>query len=250
MNHGSDPAWELRCRTSGLDAEVRWARPGSRDYWDATGFLTALEAFRATEEAFSLVWFGHTKGSSRTFATDEWMREDHRRDFWGRRDEIAALFADVRIGFFAPRYNLTPPYPFPGEWQGWRDELAALCRAYRGDFAPLGLCALDTVFVLRGEIVRRFCREVDPQFFGTDLASLGANKWFFEMAFPSLASMQGFEPFIADDPAGEGDPREDLMLYGDRAQVHRLARAEVARWRADRTGFQPRIMAWDLPAWT
>ncbi|MFN8660416.1 MAG: hypothetical protein U0075_00905 [Thermomicrobiales bacterium] len=249
MNHGSDPAWEARFHASGLDVEIRWARTGSPDYWDATGFLTALEAFGACDEPFLLVWFGHTKGGSVTFETYDAVRATQRRDFWSRRDEISAVFADPTVGFFAPRYNLTPTYPFPGPWQGWRDELAALCRVYRGDFAPLGLCALDTVFVLRGEIVRRFCHDVDPRFFTADLGAFGANKWFFEMAFPSISSMQGFEPFIRRDHVSDGDPRDDVMMFQDTAQVHRLARAEVARWRADPAGFQPRIMAWDLPAW-
>jgi hypothetical protein len=84
MNHGSDPVWEDRFRASGLDAEVRWARPEVGDFWDATGFLTALEGFHHSEERFDLVWFGHTKGASDAAHTDYHKnRIDLLRNFWG-----------------------------------------------------------------------------------------------------------------------------------------------------------------------
>ena len=64
MNHGSDPIWEERLRSSGLDVDIRWARPEIGDYWDTTGFLTALEGYSEADEPFDLVWFAHTKGGS------------------------------------------------------------------------------------------------------------------------------------------------------------------------------------------
>jgi hypothetical protein len=249
MNHGSDPRWEEAFRTSGMDAEVRWARPELGDYWDATGFITALEGFHDRDETFGLVWFGHTKGGSKAFAADTEVRAMLERDFWARREEIAAAFRDPALGLFAPRCNLTPPYPFPGPWNGWGEELAALQRVYRDEAQPLGLCALDTFFALRGAIVRRFCDAVGAPFFRTDPSAYGANKWFFEMAFPSIAAMQGYAPLIDRDVPGENAPRDDVMLSWDVRQVHRLAEEEVARWRANPLGFQPRILPWDRPAW-
>ena len=250
MNHGSDPVWEARFGDTGLHAEVHWARPEIGDYWDATGFLTALEAFHHSGDAFELAWFGHTKGGSRPFADYVHIRWEEEREFWARREEIAQVFADSDIGLFAPRFNLTPPYPFPGPWRGWTDELAALNRIYRGPFAPLGLCALDTFFVLRGEIVRRFCTAVGDTWFRTDPGAYGANKWFFEMAFPSIASMQGYVPFIDQAVPGDGQPRDDQMISRDVRQVHRLAAAELERWRGDPIEFTPRIIPWDRPAWS
>ncbi len=249
MNHGSDPVWETRLRESGLDATIRWARPEIRDYWDATGFLTALEGFHRSIEEFSLVWFGHTKGGSVAYDEYATLRDDLARDFWSRPQHIVQAFADPRIGVFAPRFNLTPPYPFPGPWIGWAGELAALQRAYRDRRQPLGLGALDTFFVLRGEIVRRFCDSVGDAFFQTDPGAYGANKWFYEMAFPSIAAMQGYEPFIDMDVPGENNPRADAMVTRDVKQVHRLALEELARWREDPTGFQPRVVPWDRVPW-
>jgi hypothetical protein len=250
MNHGTAPEWEERLGASELDVETRRARPASGDYWDATGFLTALEAFRDDEEGFDLVWFVHTKGASKS-AYEEYQRDryQHDRDFWARREEISRAFADPKIGLYAAHYNLTPPYPFPGQTEGWTGELTALQRVYRDRFAPLGLCAFETFFTLRGEIVRRFCNRVAEGFFPTDPGQYGANKWFFEMAFPSVASMQGYEPYIARDVPGRDDPRDDLSLARDRKQNHRLAQAELERWRENPYTFQPRIIPWDYPAW-
>jgi len=249
MNHGSSPVWESRLQESGLDATIRWARAKTPDYWDATGFLTALEGFHRNAEDFDLVWFGHTKGGSVAYDEYATVREALTRDFWVRPEVISKAFADPRVGLFAPRYNLTPPYPFPGPWQGWAGELTALQRVYRDQYQPLGLAALDTFFVLRGHVVRRFCTAVGDAFFHSDLGAFGANKWFFEMAFPSIASMQGYEPYITMNVPGENDSRADAMMTGDVKQVQRLAREELARWREDPTGFQPRIIPWDRAPW-
>jgi len=249
MNHGSDPVWEERILRSDLDAEVRWARPDLGDYWDATGFVTALEGFFHSREDFDFVWFGHTKGGSKQFNDDQHIRSELIDTFWERRGDVARAFGDPAIGLFAPRYNLTPPYPFAGPPHGWTNQLSALQRVYRDARPPLGLCALDTFFVIRGDIVRRFCDAVGEEFFRIDPGTYGANKWFFEMAFPSIASMQGFVPWIDMDVPGVNDPRDDLMLSWDVKQTHRLAIAEVARWREDLTGFQPRIIAWDRLPW-
>ena len=250
MNHGTAPGWEERFRQSGLDVEIRWAPPGTGDYWDASGFLTALAEFRDAEECFDLVWFVHTKGASTASYTDYQVdRYMHERDFWARGEEIARFFRDPKIGLFTAHYNPTPPYPFAGATEGWARELTSLQRVYRDRFAPLGLCAFETFFVLRGEIVRRFCQRVAADFFQTDPGDYGLNKWFFEMAFPSIASMQGYEPYIERDVPGRGDPQSGVILARDRKQNHRLAQAELERWRADPYAFQPRILPWDYPAW-
>jgi hypothetical protein len=249
MNHGSDPVWEKRFHESGMACEVRWAGREMGDYWDTTGFLTALTGIHGCDETFDLAWFGHTKGGSSTLDHTTLVRNELLRNFWGRRAEITRTFDNPSIGLFAPRYNLTPPYPFPGPWKGWTEELSALRRIYRDCCAPLGLCALDTFFVLRGEIVRRFCDTVGNTLLCTDPGAYGANKWFFEMAFPSIAAMQGYEPFIDTDAPGTGDPRDDVMLMNDRRQNHRLAQAELQRWRQDPYDFTPRIIPWDHPAW-
>jgi hypothetical protein len=249
MNHGTAPGWEERFRQAGLDVELRRAAAGTGDYWDATGFLTALEGFRDDAGCYDLAWFVHTKGASADYARYRADRFMHERDFWARREEIARVFRDPKIGLFAAHYNPTPPYPFPGRTEGWTHELASLRRVYHDRFAPLGLCAFETFFVLRGEIVRRFCQRVADGFFQTEPGAYGLSKWFFEMAFPSIASMQGYEPYIEHDVPGRGDGRNDVILAGDRRQNHRLAQAELDRWRADPFGFAPRLLPWDYPAW-
>jgi hypothetical protein len=244
MNHGSDPSWEEHIGDSGLDAEIRWARPEVEDYWDATGFLAALEAFAESVEPFELVWFGHTKGGSQADFKDYGKtRFALVRNFWARRDRIEDVFSDSKIGIFAPRFS-----PLPTGYFG--NELPALLRIYRGEHAPIGLHAKETFFVIRDEIVRSFCREVGADFFRTPLGSYGAGRYFFEIGFPNIASMQGFEPFIDPDVCGENHPRDDVWLSFDPKQNHRLASAELERWRQDSIRFEPRAIRelWD-PTW-
>jgi len=89
MNHGSDPLWEERFHASGLDVTVGWARPQIGDYWDTTGFLTALSGYRQSTESFALVWFGHTKGASvPNSEVYRNQRYNHHRAFWARRDDV------------------------------------------------------------------------------------------------------------------------------------------------------------------
>jgi hypothetical protein len=250
VNHGSHPEPIAAVRESGLDVEICHVPPQIDVNSDAGGFLAALAAFARCEERFDLVWFGHTKGASRADDRDyRHTRFLQERRFWARRAEVETIFAEPTIGLFAPQFIPPPTYPWSGPWRGWLDELAALQRIYRARYPPLGLNALDTFFVLRAEIVRAFCDAVSPWFFQTDPADYGASRWFFEMAFPSIASMQGYEPFIDQDVPGAGAPRDDILLDFDMRQRHRLAQAELDRWRADPFAFSPRVLPWDRAAW-
>ncbi|MGH2616589.1 MAG: hypothetical protein ACRDJC_15225, partial [Thermomicrobiales bacterium] len=192
-----------------------------------------LEDYADCDEAFDLVWFGHTKGASGAAHTDyQRNRLEVQRNFWSRRAEIDRIFVNPRIGVFARRFT---PW-----WDGIAgEELPALQRIYRDAYAPLGLGAFDTFFVMRDEIVRRFCRTVADGFFRISPGEYGANRWFIEMALPSVASMQGFEPFIDPNVPGADDPREDAWLRHDPKQNHRLAQRELQRWRSDPVAYQP-----------
>jgi hypothetical protein len=242
VNHGSDPTWIAALQDSGLDLELALVPPEIRMDSDAAGFLAALRAFARHPEAFDLVWFGHTKGASRpNYNYDGRFRYEHDRRLWSRRAEVDRFFADPEIGLYAHRYGL--PHAagdsVPGTGFG---ELDALRRIYRDDYAPLGLWAWETVYVLREQIVRRFCDVVGEEFFLRDPATYGAGRWFFEAAFPSIASMQGYEPLIELDTDGEGDPRDDIALFDDPRQGNRLAMEELLRWRKDPFTFTPRAL--------
>jgi hypothetical protein len=239
MNHGSDRQWEARFYDSGLDVEVGWTRTEIGDYWDLTGFLTALELFSHSDEAFDLVWFGHTKGTSgASFDYYTQYRFQHDRRFWSRRRDVDAMFLDPGIGLFCQRYGLHDSSAHV-PWQG-RSDLDALNRIYRDRFVPIGLWAWETVFVIRNEILREFCRAVGPSFFEVDPGDYGADRWWFEAAFPSIASVQGYEPFIELNTDGEGSTRDDVALHHDPKQGNRLAFMELERWRRDPFFFEPR----------
>ena len=240
FNHGSNPEWVDRFAEAGLDVDIASARPEIGDYWDATGFLTALERFDQYDEEFDLVWFGHTKGASRPSYKDYiQVRFQHDRRFWSRRTAIHQYFANPQIGLFAHRYGLHDSTDVGSPGRG-TVELDALERIYRDRYPPLGLWAWETTFVMRESIVRHFCREVGQGFFLTDPSDYGADRWWFEGAFPSISSMQGYEPYIEIDTDGSGSPRNDLMRFEDPRQSNRLALEELQRWREDPYAFRPR----------
>jgi hypothetical protein len=241
INHGSDPEWLGSLQDSGLDIEIAVVDPAVQMPSDVGGFLAALGAFARHREEFDLVWFGHTKGASRPYFEDyARVRYQHDRKIWSRRAEIDQHFSDPKIGLFAHRYALHDPSPHV-PWHGFGD-LDSLERVYRETHAALGLWAWETVFVMRHEIVRRFCAAVGEEFFRLDPRTYGASPWWFEAAFPSIASMQGFEPAIELDTDGAGSPRNDILLYDDPRQTNRLAMEELRRWRQHPFTFAPLAM--------
>jgi hypothetical protein len=232
-NLRSDPSWEDRLLGTGLDIEFCRPQPGTGDYWDASGFLAALHAFARGQEEFRLIWIAHTKGGSQdTIASYRDVLYFLDRRFWQRRAALTAAFDDERVGIAAARFS-------PWSIGISELEIAALQRVYRAGYAPLGLHAKETFYVMRGEIVRRFCNDVLPEFFSIDLGLLGASRYFFEVAFPNIASMQGYEPFIDLDIIGEGNPRNDVWLWHDPRQNHRIAAQELERWRRNPYNFSP-----------
>lgn len=233
VNPRSDPAWEPRLLQAGLDIEFCRPRPGSGDYWDASSFHAALSRFAESREDYRLIWMAHTKGGSQdAIAKYQDVLYFLDRRFWQRRETLTAAFTDERVGVAAARFS-------PWSIGTSEPEMAALQRVYRAGYAPLGLHAKETFYVMRGDIVRRFCNDVLPEFFSVDLGLLGASRYFFEVAFPSIASMQGYEPFIDLDIAGEGNPRDDVWLWHDPRQNHRIAARELERWRTDPYSFAP-----------
>jgi hypothetical protein len=56
--------------------------------------------------------------------------------------------------------------------------------------------------------------------------------------------MQGYESYIDMDVPGQNDPSEHVSLVNDHKQNHRLALAELNRWRADPFRFTPREIPW------
>jgi hypothetical protein len=237
MNHHSAPVWEERIRDSGLDAEIRWAAPDVDDYWDTTGFLAALASYDDWPESFHLAWFSHTKGGSQPLVVYHHRRYQHLRHLWARRTDIEHAFDDPRYGLWAARHVVG----LPGNRSG---NLSVLQRIYRDRFLPLGLHPFETVFVMRNSILRSFCDAVGHDFFETNPTEYGGDRWFFEFGFPSIVSMQGYEPFIPTDVPGENDPSEHVSLVNDHKQNHRLALAELRRWHADPLRFSPQEIPW------
>jgi hypothetical protein len=240
INHGSDPVWINRLARSGLDIEIAHVRPEIQVTSDVAGFIAALEAYCLYPEEFDLVWFGHSKGASRNYADYIPVRFQHHRRFWSRRAAIERFFAAPRIGVFSHRYGLWDLSDAGIPSRGITADVNALRRIYQDACSPIGLTAWETVFVMRDTIVRRFTAAVRDDFFQIDPATWGADRWWFEGGFPSIASMQDFEPYVEIDTDGAGSQRDDIAFYGDPRQGARHAQEEVRRWREDPLGFQPR----------
>lgn len=234
MNRGTDARWVEALLNSGLDLTIHRPLPHVHDYWDASGFMAALQGFDISPEKFNLAWFAHAKGGSQRDAEAyAGIRSFLERRFWQRRARLTQAFVDAQVGIVAARFA-------PWTIGSSEREMAALQRVYRGSHAPMGLHAKETFYVMRAEIVRQFLRDAVPEFLQLDLGDIGASRYFFELAFPGIAAMQGYIPWIDPDIEGANDPRSDQWLWHDPRQNHRLAAAELERWRADPFAFIPR----------
>lgn len=236
VNHGSSPRWPAMVRESGLDVEVCDVPDSLRIDSDAAGYVAALDRLRASEEAFDLAWFIHTKGATsplnRAYAETRWTFE---KRLWGNRRRVDEIFADRRVGIYAPHWIPwnTPP----------NRETGALAQVFPSRWKPQGLMALATSYVMRAEIVAKFCHTAPRRFFAEGPIPFGGSRFFFESGFPSLPSLLGFEPFVGDEVGGTVGPEfatPDAFVWGDEHQNHRLVRAEVARWRSDPERFDPK----------
>jgi hypothetical protein len=201
---------------------------------DPSGFVAALDAFRRHEEAFNLVWFGHSKGADHLddewYATGRWTIE---RMFWSRREAIERYFEHPEIGLYSPHYLML--------LQQHLAQLDALQRMYRGVCAPLGMMAVSTHFVMREESVRHFCRDVDPRFFQEGPAAFGGDRFFFEMAVPNVPLMQGYEPFIEPGlggTSGPASPEGRVSILNDWRQNNEVVAHELEKWRQRPTRFR------------
>lgn len=236
INHGSSPRWRARLEGSGLDLVIRDAAREQTLSSDVPGFVAALDAYRREREPFDLVWFGHTKGLSHVeefwYATGRWTIE---RMFWSRREEITQHFAPPLIGLYSPHYLML--------LQDHLRQTDALRRMYQAPCAPLGMMAVATHFVTRGEIVREFCARVDPRVFREGPQAFGGNAFFFEMAMPNVPLMQGYEPAIEPGLGGtSGSPAWDdvASVLNDWRQNNAVVAIELEKWRRDPTRFRTR----------
>ncbi len=74
---------------------------------------------------------------------------------------------------------------------------------------------------------------VPGDFFRVAPGEYGANRWFFEMAFPSIVAMQGYRPWVDLTVDGANDPRDDVWPRYDPRQNHWLVLKEIHRWSSD-----------------
>lgn len=236
VNHGSSAKWTQRLAASGLDVTIRHAPPTMTMACDPAGFVAALDAYRRHEEAFELVWFGHTKGMSHLdetwYATGRWTIE---RTLWSRREAIERHFADPTIGLYAPHYLMFLEHH--------HEQTDALQRIYRGVCRPLGAMAVSTHYVMREESVRAFCRQVDRRFFQEGPGPFGGDKYFFEMAMPNVPIMQGYEPYIEPGFGGtSGPPPFDgiASVLNDWRQNNAVVAHELEKWRQNPARFRSR----------
>lgn len=234
VNHGSSPKWPELIEESGLDVTISHVLPTITMPSDPSGFVAALDAYRRHDEAFNLVWFGHTKGADHLdeewYFTGRWTIE---RMFWNRREAIERHFEDPAIGVYSPHYLML--------LQNHLSQLDALQRMYGGICQPLGMMAVSTHFVMREENVRRFCHDVDPRFFLEGPAAFGGDRFFFEFAMPNVPIMQGFEPFIErglGGTSGPASPEGRVSILNDWRQNNAVVAYELEKWRQRPTRFR------------
>ena len=234
INHGSSPKWPEMIANSGLDVTVSHVLPTITMPSDPSGFVAALDAYRRHDEAFNLVWFGHSKGAAHVdeewYFTGRWMIE---RMYWSRRAAIERHFEAPTIGVYSPHYLMM--------LQNHLAQLDALQRMYRGVCSPLGMMAVSTHFVMREESTRHFCRHVDPRFFQEGPAPFGGDRFFFEFAVPNIPIMQGYEPYIEaglGGTSGPASPESRASILNDWRQNNAVVAFELDKWRQRPTRFR------------
>ncbi len=234
INHGSSPRWRQRIEASGLEVAIQQAPSSMTMPFDPTGFVAALDAFRRDPEPFDLVWFGHNKGGDHLdegwYATARWTIE---RMFWSRREAIEQHFQNPSIGLSSPHYLML--------LQDHLRQTDALQRMYQATCRPLGAMAVSAHFVMREEIVRAFCAKVDPRFFTLGPELFGGDRYFFEMAMPNVAAMQGYDPFIEPGLGGtHGPPKLNgvASILNDWRQNNAVTAIELQKWKARPTRFR------------
>ncbi len=155
---------------------------------DASAFQTALGLYKEDNVEHNLVWFIHSKGV--TSDCHEFRKELY-NVFFEQRTQIESFFAHhPTLGLFSPYMHHIVHAPNYIEHN--------LRTILVGD--EYKTCSNWSCFyawyVIRGSIVNKFVKEVNPSFFERHLLTLGVeqkfDRYFFERDFPMIVEKFGY----------------------------------------------------------
>ncbi len=151
---------------------------------DASSFIAALKAYSRSDMNFDKCYFIHSKGiTSNNDGLRKMMYDEIFDD-----DTIDKHFADPEVGSYGPYLTLTDVKVDIGKMSSFAKFNSAVLNKKVMEYYYI-----NTFFVIKNHILKRFIETVSSEFFNTNLNTI-SDRWFFERDFSHVADMQGYKP--------------------------------------------------------
>lgn len=151
---------------------------------DASGFIEALKLYSQSPMDFDRCYFIHTKGIT---SNNDALRKTMFDELFDEAT-IQERFSNPQVGSYGPYITLT-------NVNADLEKMACLrkfnSKAFQ--YPVLGYYYINTLYVIKNELVKRFMSDVSPEFFTTHV-DLISDRWMFERDFMHLVDMQGHQP--------------------------------------------------------
>jgi hypothetical protein len=165
---------------------------------DVAGFQKALQLYYLSKNKFnikdnSLVWFGHTKGSTTNLNKYHyWVFEN----FWGKKNEIEEkLYSEKKYGCYGTHLSFIPDYSKKGNIKNlWVNN----CN-YKFTHEPLNFMFVNTFFIVKNMLFQNMLNHLNPIFFEEKIEGAYTDvgdRYYFERDFIHFVDMMGFQPLF------------------------------------------------------
>lgn len=154
---------------------------------DASGFITALELYKDSEKDYEKCYFVHTKGIT---SGNDSLRKLMFNSLFSTQyyDLIQKNLEPENVGSYS-LYLTTIDVP------GDIKKLSCLLQ-FNKDFThnvPIEYYYINTFFVIKNHILKRFIENVDDKWFETNIGEY-SDRWLFERDFCHIVDMYGYLP--------------------------------------------------------
>lgn len=175
----------IRKSKGNLKIKTRRVTPEMMIDSDASSFIAALELYKESDMNFDRCYFCHTKGI--TSNNDQLRQHMFKLLFDGTL--IKESLADEKVGSYAPFLTCTNIGNDIGKMSSMRRFISDDILKY----PVMEYYYINTFFILKNHILKRFISNVDDSFFTTNINEY-SDRYFFERDFSHIADMMGYEP--------------------------------------------------------
>ena len=191
---------------------------------DVSGFMEALKQLKESKDKFDLVWFLHTKGSSRDANYALPFFNHFSTNLFDKKKDIERAFKNN------PTVGLIGNNLVINRYQVHNDNSMRMEEFYPFKCKPIGYFVMHTFYVMRGDVVHEFIHNCDPRFFEKNLViELGYDRWFFEANFCAISDRMGKDCLAMNCQAS---PQHDFMM------------TKMQEWKKDSVNYTPEIFDW------